>query len=223
MMLSAQNAVGGGGSLVPASHSYSSGASATVRVRAGDNLQLSLAPSFNLRSDATQFVAEVPATPSRYLLARVRQQTVALTARADYAPTPRLSLQLYGQPLVSDGRFTGYREVVDPRAARFADRYRAFAGSAVQSSADTVTVDSDGDGTGDLEVDRPDFDRRILRTTAVVRWEFLTGSALYLVWSHARASAGSSGRAPLTDDLDALARASGEHVVTMKLSYRWAP
>ena len=125
------------------------------------------------------------------------QTPLRLTARVNYTFTPSLSLQVYAQPFVSAGTYTDWRELADPRSARYDERYRPYAG---------------GDPGG--------FESLQFRSNTVLRWEYRPGSTLFLVWAQGRQTF--DGR-PHEFDLD---RARGElfslhpdNTLLLKLSY----
>lgn len=195
-----------------ASHTPDSGdtglsASADLEVRPTSDLELSLGTSWQQNWRATQYVATVAddERDDQWLLARLEQTTLGMTLRVSYALAPNLSLQLYAQPFLSAGAFDRYRQ---PQLdSRFASDHDARFAAADREA---------------LGVGAPDFDLRELRSTAVLRWEYLPGSRLYLIWSHSRASEGSDGRFAPGTDLKALFDEPGQHVLMLKLDYRWA-
>ncbi len=63
---------------------------------------------------------------THYVFGRIDQKTVAMTLRFNYTMTPNLSLQTYAEPFVSAGDYTKFRELVDGRAAEYADRYQPY-------------------------------------------------------------------------------------------------
>ena len=102
---------------------------------------------------------------THYSFARLDQRTISSSLRLNYTMTPDLTLEFYGQPFVSSGTYSDFREVSDPRAEAFDDRFTAFAppqGSATQ------------------------FKFAQLRTNTVMRWEYRPGSTLFLVWAQGR-------------------------------------
>jgi hypothetical protein len=202
----------------PRTGSYQWGVNPVLTVQARSNLALSLGPSLSVRREDIQYVAESMDTTGlpHYTLARIRQTTTGMTMRASYTVSPRLSLQLYAQPFVSTGAYSRYKEVRSPRAR---DYDRRFARVDATTGQDTVSVDSDGDGMTDYVFDRPDFSFRQLRSNVVVRWEYRSGSTLFLIWSHGRTSVDSDGGVAFGDNLSALGRERGEHVVLFKLNY----
>ena len=98
-----------------------------------------------------------------YVFGRLDQTTVSVTARVNYTVTPSLSLQVYLQPFVSAGDYSGFKELVDGRALDYHLRYAPFA------------------YTGN-----PDFNVRSFRSTNVLRWEYRPGSAMFIVWQQGR-------------------------------------
>ena len=111
-----------------------------------------------------QWVASVAsADRTHHVLGRLDQTTTFLNMRLSYALTPNLSLQLYGQPFSSAGRYENYKELINGRAGRHADRYAPFA---YEGNADFTVLS--------------------FRTTNVLRWEFKPGSALFVVWQQGR-------------------------------------
>ncbi|MGH7481941.1 MAG: DUF5916 domain-containing protein [Longimicrobiales bacterium] len=155
--------------------------------RASSSADLSLHPSVSLSTNDAQYIATRPFQgDDRYVFGRLGQTTVSLTTRLSYTFTPDLSLQFYAQPFVSAGDYTRFREVASPRAPAFDERFRTFAADQVRTADGRVDVDFDDDGTFDASFDDPDFNFKELRSTAVLRWEYLPGSTLYVVWSQSR-------------------------------------
>ncbi|HEX7137257.1 MAG TPA: hypothetical protein VF219_05405, partial [Vicinamibacterales bacterium] len=65
-------------------------------------------------------------------------------------------------------------------------------------------------------------DFRSVRASAVARWEFRPGSALYVVWNENRADTLDVGTLRLGRDLRGVANAPSHDVFLMKVSY-WLP
>ena len=82
------------------------------------------------------------------------------------------------------------------------------------------------DGTPDaVSFDRPDFNFKQFRSTAVLRWEYLPGSTLFLVWSQSRTGSEGPGSFDFGRDFGRLLglRHGGvvpaDNVFLIKLSY----
>jgi hypothetical protein len=103
---------------------------------------------------------------THYTVARLDQKTLSLTTRLNFTASPTLSLQFYGQPFVSAGDYSDWREVQNGLAADYASRYRPFTLSG--------------------NVDDYNFNFKQFRSNTVVRWEYRPGSTLFLVWGQGR-------------------------------------
>jgi len=102
-----------------------------------------------------------------YTFAHLEQHTAAIQWRLDYTFSPTLTLQLYASPFVSKGTYTNLRELADPRAPDFTDRFKPYSDS-------TVARDPGG------------FNFKQFNSNVVLRWENRPGSTLYLVWTQGR-------------------------------------
>jgi hypothetical protein len=195
----------------------------TLSVRPSPALRLSLGPALTLLHTLSQYVAAVPdpvaATTfgTRHVFATLDQREVSMISRVDWTFTPKLSLQLFVQPLISAGDFTELKEFVRPRTYDFAV-YGRDKGATTASSAGTV-IDP-GDGGATFTVPQQNFTVRSLRANAVLRWEWRPGSTLFVVWQQNRENDESFGNLRLGRDLDALfSGGASRNVVAVKASY----
>src|SRR6266581_204178 len=99
---------------------------------------------------------------THYTFAHLNLKELSLTGRVDYTLSTALTLQLYAQPFVSKGTYSNMRELADPNAGAFDDRYKPFAAPA--------------DGVN----------KKVFNSTAVLRWEYRPGSTLFVVWTQGR-------------------------------------
>jgi hypothetical protein len=82
----------------------------------------------------------------------------------------------------------GFKELSEPGTFHFL-RYGMDGGSSLDFDQDRnlYIADPDGDGPAPpIEFANPDFSVRSLRSNLVVRWEYVRGSTLFLVWNHGR-------------------------------------
>jgi hypothetical protein len=133
--------------------------------------------------------------------------SISVTSHAAYTFSPRLSLQGYAQLFMARGEFTSYLRMdtmgLHPRL-RLSD-FQPDPG---------LHGDSDGDGVKD-----DDFQRVALNLNLVLRWEFLTGSALLLVYSRSQnADLDLAGHRPVFTP-GGLSTGPTEDVFLIKLSY----
>ncbi|HWO24532.1 MAG TPA: DUF5916 domain-containing protein [Kofleriaceae bacterium] len=186
------------------------------------NLELQLNPALIRNVDDSQYVGAAMdgAGGARYVLGRLRQTTLAATARFNYVISPRMSIQLYVNPFLSGGTYSGIKEVSAPRERAYEDRFTRFGGSQVMAAMGQLAIDADGDGVADFSVRRPDFKVAALISNLVYRWEYLPGSNLYVIWSQARNGFAPDGTLAARDAGDVFTNPS-VHVVMVKLSYWW--
>jgi uncharacterized protein DUF5916 len=186
-----------GGSPRTADGSWMASVGPGLTLRPVDRAEVQLQPSIEWRRTGMQFIGDA-ATPAgtRYLVGDLRQRTASLTARANLAFTPTLTVQAYAQPFVSNGRFLRAGEVVNPMAPRVSDRVRFFGATEVETSADRSEATYRTSG-GSATLDNPDFSITKLDANVVLRWEYRAGSTVYAVWSQGRSEEAHDGGAAL--------------------------
>jgi hypothetical protein len=167
----------------------------TLRVRPSSPLTISLAPSLERSIDALQYVNGDD--PKGIVLGRLVRTTGSLTLRANWAMSPELSLETYAMPYISAGLYTEFSRVDAPRAPEYSARMAstAYAGD-----------------------DR--FVASQIRSNVVMRWDYLPGSSLYLVWAHEQTldQSKSGVFSPFIDSFELL-RAKSYDTLMLKLSY----
>ncbi len=71
--------------------------------------------------------------------------------------------------------------------------------------------------------DDPDFNHKSLRGTIVMRWEYLRGSTLFLVWNMSTSDKSRPGEFSPWRDLATGFTAPGTNVFVVKLTYWFTP
>ena len=178
-------------------------AGATARV--GARTSASLGASYERRVDDAQSFGNHGAAFSdttHYTFTRLGQHILGITARANVTLTPALSLELYAQPFLASLEHSDWRELADPRASGYADRFAPFAGA----------------GTP------PDVSRRQFNSNAVLRWEYRPGSVIFVVWQQGRSHAAPfGGDFDAGRDLDGLFGQRPDNTLLVKASYWFNP
>ena len=76
------------------------------------------------------------------------------------------------------------------------------------------------DGNGSLESFRdPDFNFKQFKSNLVLRWEYLPGSRLFLVWSQGRNHFAGDGAFDYVGDIREMFSGASDNVFMVKLSY----
>ena len=195
-------------------HEYWAG----IYYRPTNSVSISFEPDYSIGNTELQYVSTAGSgTNPVYLFGKLDQRTLLFTFRLNYTINPELSIEYYGQPFISAGKYTAFKKITVPDASTFKQRFYDFTPSELtyDPSSSTYNV-SDG---GNYSFGNPDFNFRQFRSNLVIRWEYLPGSTLYFVWSQGRTSTDTNGMFSYGNDMKDLFRIMGHNVFLIKLSY----
>jgi hypothetical protein len=183
-------------------------------------LRFTVTPRYNDLHEVAMYVTRVkdeayePTYGQKYVFATLDQKTLDIGLRTEWTASSRLSLQLFLQPFIASGDYSGYKYLTrarddefTPLEAQFDDEGNSYRG---------------GRGAASYEFGNPDFNFRSVRGSAVARWEFRPGSAMYVVWNENRADVAPVGDFRIRRDFGALPDAPSQDVFLVKFSY-WLP
>jgi hypothetical protein len=149
-------------------------------------LSISLAPSVSRSTNKMQYVNTGTVDgENRYVVGQIDQTTARLSLRMTYMITPNLSVQAWGQPFGTAGKYNNFKYVTDANASEFKDRFADIPSSAIKldDQDEEYAVDENADGVTDYKFSKPDFNVGQFRSNMVVRWEYIPGSTVFLVWT----------------------------------------
>jgi hypothetical protein len=154
-------------------------------------LSMSVQPYIEFTEKELQYVQTVNTTAPvepRYIFGAIDQEIYALTLRLNYSITPDLSIQFYGQPYIASTDYRRFKYITNPRADAFHDRSHSFTDAEItyQPGQNIYSIIEEGAGGKQYGFFNPDFEYLQFRSNLVLRWEYIPGSVLYLVWSHGR-------------------------------------
>ncbi len=157
----------------------------SLRIQPLNALNLSLSTGFNKSfRKQDQYVSQVDYKgTTRTIVSEVNQKTLRFTARLNYNITPDLTLQYYAQPFITRPLYQNFAYVTDPLNATFDNRFHRFASNEIRFENNKYLVDENYDGKTDYSFSKPDFNFVQFRSNLVLRWEYIAGSELFLVWS----------------------------------------
>jgi hypothetical protein len=188
--------------------------------QAASNVSLVLAPGVSRMYDTWQYLDTQDALgETHYVFGMLDQTTVSARIRANLTFRPNLTLQVYAEPFVSSGKYVGYREVDDPRADAFADRFYDYTDDQVTLQDGEVLIDLDGSGTADIVLDDPNFTYLSFRSNVVLRWEYMSGSTLFVVWQHGRSDVTDNGQFQPGQGIQDMFRLPAVNTFVIKLNY----
>ena len=184
-----------------AGRSHSVSVSPSLGVHPWSQLQASVGLNVARNADNTQWFGNFTDTAGvHYAFAHLAQRTVALTMQASYALRRNLTIEMYAEPFASSGTYSNVRQLsATPEAASYDARFKPYA-----PPAGTATQ----------------FNFLQLRSSLVMRWEYRTGSTLFLVWTHDRTGtdAGDPNRS-WSDEYQDLFSLHPDNTVLIKMSY----
>ncbi len=187
-----------------AGHKEQIGLTPELDYKFGTQASGSVAVSWSRNLDGYQWYGNFTdsADVTHYTFARLSQRTVGITARFNYTISPTMTLQVYAQPFVSKGTFSGVRQLsATPKAPAYDDRYAPYADTAVTSHPGG-------------------FNFKQFRSNVVFRWEYRPGSTLYLVWTQGRqGSLGAEGTNGFAGDFADLYGLRPDNTFLVKVSY----
>lgn len=187
-----------------------------------DAFNVSLNMELEKTKDRSQYVrTRTFGSDNRYVLGTMKNDELSTTLRFTYSINPNMSIQFYGQPFISRGRFSDFKYVNVAAAQRFSDRVNFYVPNQISLQNGDYLIDEDIDGNVDYSFENPDFNFVQLQTNLVARWEYIPGSELFLVWAR-----GSVGNTNADDGLfdsitDQVFNAPANDTFLIKLTYRF--
>ena len=203
--------------------SWSASAAIRANLRPTNRLLLAAETSFDRLSDQLQYVTTAAAAGgARYVLSHIDQDTWSLTLRVNLALTPDLTLQYYGSPFISTGRYTAFKRATDTLAERYQDRFHLYGPDEIALGTDGSYVVTEA-GAGSYSFANPDFSFRQFRSNLVLRWEYRPGSSVYAVWSQGRTDEAAGWDSSFRANWKSLWSTAPDNVFLVKLSHWFSP
>jgi len=189
--------------------------------KVNDKVNVRFEPFYERRIENLQYIdTQEMNDEDRYVFGHLKQNTFGMVFRLNYSLTPDLSIQYFGQPFVSAGNYSKFKQITRPKASG-RDRYEMYAENQVSYDTDEETyfIDEDLDGSSDYSFEQPDFNYKQFLSNLVVRWEYMPGSTLYLVWSQSRTGYDEMGKFSLNNDMQNLFDTVPNNVWLIKMNY----
>ena len=158
---------------------------------------------------------------SRYILGTIDNHTLTASVRFDYTINPNLSIQYYGQPFISRGRYNDFKYVTNPVADRLNDRFQNYDTNQISINGNDFQVDDNRDGIMDYSFENPDFSYVQFNSNLVLRWEYIPGSELFLVWSQGVTSSVSSSNGLFEGFETGILDERPQNIFLLKATYRF--
>ncbi|MDZ7796809.1 MAG: DUF5916 domain-containing protein [Candidatus Marinimicrobia bacterium] len=148
-----------------------------------DHINVSVSTDRSINRDVFQYVSTITETADpRYILARLNYESAGLQMGLNINITPDFSIEYRGRFFFSAGAYDDFKRITDAGNPDYEKRFELLT-SRLTPDGDVYYCDEDLDGISDYRFDNPDFVFNSFRSNLVLRWEYLPGSVLFLVWS----------------------------------------
>jgi len=187
-------------------------------------LRITMGPNLSIRRNDVQYVNNIDhGDVTRYVNGTINQKTVSMSLRLNYTIKPNLTIQYYGQPFISRGRYDEFKYIANPLEPKAENRYVAFEEKQINydETNDLYEVDENEDNITDYEIYNPDFNFIQFRSNLVARWEYIPGSELFLVWSQGTTSFGNPEDKILPSLSQNLFSEKAHNIFLIKCTYRF--
>jgi hypothetical protein len=150
-----------------------------------DALRFSVSPEFgHYTRKQDQFVANVNYNnTTRSIVSHLDQRSFSISTRLNYYVTPEFTIQYYGQPFIFRALYKNFGYVTKPLDKKYENRFHPFTPQEITLTNGNATIDENHDGQTDYSFSTPDLNFIQFRSNLVLRWEYVAGSELFLVWS----------------------------------------
>ena len=166
-----------------------------LRLQPSPRLQTNVSASYQPGRDVAQWITNTDVDGDGavdYVYGRLRRNVLSLTGRTTYAFSRDMTLEVYLQPFVAVGDYEDIRKLARPSSFEF---------------------------TPAALTDNPDFNRKSVRGNVVLRWEYIRGSTMYLVWQSSRSDSSRPGVFSPLRDLGTAFTAGGTNAFMVKMNY----
>ena len=186
-------------------------------------ISISIEPEYTKEETKLQHVTnEDFGNQTRYVMASIKQESFGASIRLNLSLSPDISFQYYGQPFIFSGKYTYFKNITNPRADQFTDRFHTYNVTEIKYNEPdrTYSIDENADGVAEFSFDNPDFNFFQFKSNLVLRWEYRPGSSVYLVWSQDRTGDDDNGNFDFSRNMNQLFRIYPQNIFLLKISYR---
>lgn len=198
---------------------------ATFSFHPTKNFLIKLNPSYTIHNNNLQVVDNIDMSDgtTKYLRGTLDQKTYVLSLRLEYSINPELSIQYYGRPYLTSGKYSNYKYITNPKANNYNDRFNNYLTTQItyDSNNEEYLVDENSDGNSDFSFSNPNFNFLDFQSNFIVRWEYRPGSTVFFVWTLGKQTSESTYSTSLNSDISNIYNTHPHNIFLVKLSYRF--
>ena len=179
-----------------------------------NNITVSSYTGFTNEINNNQYVTQkTTASKKEYIVGKIARETLYTTLRVEYFISPELSLQYYGSPYASTGKYDSYRKVNQSKSKDLNERYSPLL------KTGNLLVDENNNEMLNFETENPDFNFQEFRSNFVLRWEYKTGSTFYFVWTNTSSNYEDQYNSSITKSFKNITKVRAQNAFMVKFSY----
>ncbi len=184
----------------------------------GNNITITSNTEYLKKIDNNQYITQKFLNDQqKYIVGKIDRKTLFTTLRMEYFITPELSLQYYGSPYASIGKYLDFKEVHIAHSKNADEQYQFFNHS--EGVDGKILLNPKNESYPSFRISNPDFNFQEFRSNFVARWEFLPGSTMYLVWTHNRTRNESRYNPSVTNSFKEIFNVKPQNAFMLKISY----
>lgn len=203
------------------SNRYAHFAWGEISYRPIPNLGLSARTNYTYWHMGLEYAAaeDMASGKKAYVMSSLKQRTSGLTLRVDYSITPDFSVQFYGNPFMSSGKYYEFKRATNTMDHTYENRFRLLGNDVLTYNAEDNAYSVKETNGDTYTFDNPDFSFREFRFNLVARWEYRPNSTIYLVWGQDRSGSASEYISSLSQNTKDLFNYCPANVFMVKLNY----
>ena len=188
-----------------------------LRWQLNDRFTITSRSVYDNSVDHHQFVTRTKniSGTTKYLVGTIDRNTISSTLRFEYFVSPEISIQYYGNPYASIGKYENFREVTDASNRSLDLRYAGL--EHLLKPNNTYLLQKAGNA--EYTIKNPDFNFQEFSSNLVGRWEFRPGSTLYLVWTNTRSAYSDQLNQSIWKSFGNISGVNSQNVFMVKFSY----
>jgi hypothetical protein len=188
-----------------------------LSVRPVNTLKVSVSFNYSDNMNKIQYIDTKSVNDENiYLLGKLNQYTVVATFRIDYNITPNISIQYYGSPFATTGKYNEFKTVIRPGDSNYDNRFNLIH---PVLNGEFYEASENKNSQVEYTFENPDFNFSQFRSNLVFRWEYRPGSQIYLVWSQDRTGYIQPGTDSVNESFGKIKKTYPDNIFLIKINY----
>jgi len=150
-------------------------------------ISISFVPKYNSYHTEDMYAASESINgKGYYVMSHIDQKTYATEIRLSMYISPKISVDYYGMPFISTGKYNKFKYLNDGLAKKPEDRFIQFEDKNITYNEIENKYSAAFENGTLIEFDNPNYRSSEYKSNIVFKWEYRKASYIYLVWSQFR-------------------------------------